>query len=502
MSIHLSRWASASLLSALLLAAGAVAAFAVTAGLTIRANPRSFNPSAGQTVKVTYDNDIKVYSMRVYVKNHRGAVVRTLARYRMIGTGPWTKTWDGRNSSGDIVPAGNYRIVFSGKNADGDVLKPVATEVKVIKRNAHVPTQSEPTPSAPSNGAEKGQIIEGAGSSNWDWTKRPGYKMGIAFRSPKSGTLRQITLQWKKSSGYGAGSYGRYNFELQANGAGNLPSGRIIARANSVNPVSAMDGQIDGAFRVSLNASLTAGQIYHIVIYNVDPNPSRNWSSPNGLMTRVQPWDGTGNRTSYYSGGSWKPYSSRNNPWNTSGSNNVNGQYTATMLTWSDGTNTGDPYYSARLSQGAYFYGRNRAGQQIVWDGPSTTISRIGLSVKRKGNPGGPLLYHLEKVGGGEIAKGTLVSGGSRLNTGSQSWVYAALPSPVRLTQGATYRLWFESPGSSSSANSYYTAPVYGENRPAAWIANSWGGTRSHYIYGSGSLSSSMTTADLSFSLQ
>jgi len=49
----------------------------------------------------------------------------------------------------------------------------------------------------------------------------------------------------------------------------------------------------------------------------------------------------------------------------------------------------------------------------------------------------------------------------------------------------------------------YYTsAPVYGESRPATWIANTWGGTQSYYVYGSGSLSSSMTSGDLSFSLQ
>ena len=46
----------------------------------------------------------------------------------------------------------------------------------------------------------------------------------------------------------------------------------------------------------------------------------------------------------------------------------------------------------------AYFYGSNRAGQSIAWDDPDTTVSRIGLSVKRRGTPGGPLVYHLEQA--------------------------------------------------------------------------------------------------------
>ncbi|MHB0937780.1 MAG: hypothetical protein ACYC6A_15430 [Armatimonadota bacterium] len=364
------------------------------------------------------------------------------------------------------------------------------------------PANPSPPSPPPAENTEKGQTVEGAGSSNWDWTKHAGYRMGISFEAPKSGTLTEVTLQWKKSTGYGAGTYGKYNFELHTDGAGHLPSGTVIARAENVDPVAAMDGYIDGAFHVDLGAALAVGEIYHIVIYNVDPNPGTNWSSPNGLMTRVLPWDGTGNRTCYYSNGSWKPYGSRNDPWNTTGSNNVNGQYTATMLTWSDGTRTGAPYYSARLSQGAYFYGGNRAGQSIAWDNPDTTVSRIGLSVKRRGTPGGPLIYHLEQVGTGDLATGILLADGSALNTSYQSWAYAALPAPVTLRQGSSYRLWFESPGSSNSSNCYYTAPVYGESRPSAWNALSWGGTRSCYIYGSGNLSSSMSTADLSFSLQ
>ncbi len=578
----------------------------VTGSLTISANPTLFDPTQGQTASVTYNNNVKVYTMRVDVKNSGGTVVRNIASYNLIGLGPWTKTWDGKNSMRTIVPAGTYSIVYSGNDSTGRVLTaatatitvatgtvtppppttyafnisgitpstidmtlgqsttvtytvPTTTDVRVSVKNsagtevrtlatvtgaaagtrtatwdgrnsagsivangtytvtveslsatpAITPASGTvtvttstvtppPPPPTPSDGLEKGQIIEGAGSSNWDWTKRPGYKMGISLKAPKTGTLTQVTLQWKKSTGYGAGNYGKYNFELHTNGAGNFPSGNIIASASNVNPNTAMDNIIDGAFHVALNAQLTAGQIYHIVIYNVDPSPSSNFSSPNGLMTRVLPWDGTGNRTCYYSSGSWKPYGSTSSPWNTSGSNNVNAQYTATMLTWSDGTNTGAPYYSASLSGSARIYGSSRAGEYILWDKPTTTISRIGVSVKKNGTPGA-LVYHLDKVSGGSLATGTMNT--SSMSGSYQNWVYATLPSAVTLTQGQAYRLWFESPSSSSSSNSYSSNAIYGEARPATWSALSFGGTRSYYIYGS-SLSSTMPQADLSFSLQ
>lgn len=608
MSAHLPRWAWVGLLSSMLFAIGGIVAFTQTATLTVSASPASFNPSTGQTTTITYKNAVKATAVRIEVKSSSGATVRTVASFNLLGTGTWSRVWDGKNSSGSVVPAGAYTVVFSGKDTNGRTLTPATCSVTVagsstpppttnyafkinsitpatidttkgqtttisyavpttcdlrvfVKNSAGAevrtlaqvsgaaagtrtatwdgkngsgnavangtytvtvespnatnitpasgtvtvtsspvtPPPTDPTdPVDPSDDIEKGQVIVGAGSSNWDWTKRPGYKMGISFKSPKTGTLTQVTMQWKKSTGYGAGNYGRYTFELHTNGAGNFPSGNILAKLTNVNPSTAMDGYIDGALHVPLSAQLTAGQIYHIVIYNTDPNPSANFSSPNGLMTDVKPWDGTGNRTCYYSNGSWKPYGSTNSPWNTAKSNNVNCHYTATMLTWSDGTNTGYPYYSASLSGSARIYGNSRAGQYIVWDKPTTTIRRIGISVRKIGSPG-PLIFHLDKVSGGSLATGTVNT--SSLNSTYQTWAYATLSSPVTLQQGQAYRLWFESPSSSSSSNSYLSYAIYGEARPAAWSALSWGGTKSYYIYGS-NLSSSMPQADLSFSLQ
>ena len=449
-------------------------------------NPTTIDATQGQTTTISYTVPTTC-DLRVYVKNSAGTEVRTLDQVSGAAAGNRTATWNGKNSAGTIVPDGTYTVTVESLSTT-PTIKPASGTVTVA-------TSTTPPPTS----GEKGQIIEGAGSANFAWLKYAGYKMDIAFQSPKSGTITQITLQWKKSSGYGAGNYGTFNFELQTNGSGNYPSGTAIAHTYNVNPITAMDGYSDGAFHFPISATLTAGQIYHLVITNVDSNPGTNWSSPNGLMTRVQPWDGTGNRVAYYSSGSWKPWSSQDNPWNTSGGNNVNGEHSPTMLTWSDGTNTGDPYYSAALSAGARFYGSSRAGEYILWNQPTTTIGKIGVSVKRVGTPSGALIYHLEKVGSGDLATGAIATA-SQVGT-VQTWVYATLPSAVTLTQGQAYRLWFESPSSSSS--SYYgSAPVYGESRPATWIANTWGGPQSYYVSGSGSLSSSMTTADLSFSLQ
>jgi hypothetical protein len=126
---------------------------------------------------------------------------------------------------------------------------------------------------------------------------------------------------------------------------------------------------------------------------------------------------------------------------------------------------TGDHYYSAHISSGGSISGSSKVGEYIQWNQPSATISRIGLSVRRITS--GSIVYHLEKVGSGDVATGTLNT--SSLGTANQGWAYASLSTPVTLQQGQAYRLYFTAP-----SGSYYSACVYGENRPANWLTAGW----------------------------
>jgi len=346
-----------------------------------------------------------------------------------------------------------------------------------------------------------GQTIEGCGSANFNWLQYAGMKYGIAFRAPKTGTVTQITLQWKRSGEYGSGTYGRYTFELQNNGPDDFPSGNAIASAADVDSVAAMDGWSDGALHFDISASLMEGKIYHLVITNTDPTPDVNWSSPNTLMTRVIPWDGAGNRGEAFTDGKWTPWSSRDPAqiFNPGRLNTVNGAHSPTMLTWADGATTGDPYYSAAIDDGAYFYRTEKHGEFIRWDRPATTIHKIGISVGKTGNPG-TLTYHLQKIGGGELATGCIAT--ANQIAAMPTWVYAALPAAVTLQTGASYRLWFESPNSSDRGNCFFQYVPYGENRPPEWLEGGWGGTAGYFTYFKDGEWKDWPAADLSFSLQ
>ncbi len=358
-----------------------------------------------------------------------------------------------------------------------------------------IPTLSHPR--APVS-EELGQTVEGCGSADFEWLKYPGVKYGIAFRAPKSGVITRVTVQWKKTGNYGSGTRGTFTFALQSNGQDNFPSGQTLASALNISPVTAMEDRTDGYLHVPLNATLSAGAIYHLVISNTDPDPRSNWSSPNTMMTRVVPWDGTGNRGEVYQDGAWKPWGSMDgeNVFNTSGSNYVSSAHSPTMLTWSDGSTTGDPYYSALVHERAYFYGSLRAGESICWEQPEVTIKRLGLPVGKSNHPA-PLYYHFAQADGHELASGVIATAEQ---IGSlPTWVYA--PVALTLRTGQRYRLWFASP-ESTAGNCYYQFVPYGDNEPPAWKQCKWGGTASSYISDTGAGWTAMPAGDLSFSLQ
>jgi len=348
-------------------------------------------------------------------------------------------------------------------------------------------------------GVELGQTLEGAGSANFDWLRHPGMKYGVAFHAPKSGALREIMLPWKSKGSYGAGTLGVFDFELYADGPRHFPGQNLIGSARNILPQQATDGRLDGALQVPLEAELKKGEIYHLVVSNVDPDPEQNWSCPNTLMTRVRPWDGAGFQAEFFADGAWHPWASKNNPFNAQRRNDVSAAHCPLLLRWGDGSMSGDPYYSAAERQGAFFYGEHYAGELIAWNEATVTISRIGISVWKRGKPG-ELIYHLESEDGEELAAGIL-PGGKEIG-GIAGWVYAALPAPVELRKGSTYRLWFASPASPDEDNCYYQYVPYGDQRPAGWLECGWGGTASHYIHNDGAGWSDEKAMDLTFSLQ
>lgn len=90
---------------------------------SVAVSPISFNPRTGQTTRISYTLSESCYvTIRVY--NSVGTLVRTLVNNALQTSGARSVTWNGKTSSGIIVPSGVYTIRISVADKAGNKASP------------------------------------------------------------------------------------------------------------------------------------------------------------------------------------------------------------------------------------------------------------------------------------------------------------------------------------------------------------------------------------------
>jgi flagellar hook assembly protein FlgD len=83
----------------------------------------SFSPSAGQVTGLYYSLSESCYvTVRFY--NSAGSSMRTLLNNALIPSGEHSLIWDGRSSTGAIVPLGDYRVRLYATDTSGNRATP------------------------------------------------------------------------------------------------------------------------------------------------------------------------------------------------------------------------------------------------------------------------------------------------------------------------------------------------------------------------------------------
>lgn len=330
-----------------------------------------------------------------------------------------------------------------------------------------------------------GNPFNGTHSANNDWFKA-GYYICASFTAPISGAIDQLSLEWKISSGYGAGNYGRYTVRIYPADANGFPTGTAIGETTNWYPTT------EGRNLVSISATLTAGTRYAIRIYNTYSPASTNYASWNTLQTELGPTGtilaptsvGRTLRTTYASSGyfdggmecrmgastngtTWSPWSSTSNVY-SGGGNTSNGSHAPIAIRYTSGSAWyGNGYYSASGSGRVRIYGTSKAAQWIpAW--PFGTISAVGILVCLAGEaPSDSCGYAIES-GGSSSSSGTIVRSGTLcapFNDGAyvHRWKEVNFSSPLTLTAGNAYRVALSQSGGGSS-NCYSIAYPYHES--------------------------------------
>jgi hypothetical protein len=329
---------------------------------------------------------------------------------------------------------------------------------------------------------EYGNVFYADGSANFSLNPGHSTTAAILFRAPKTGTMSSFNVEWKVSSGYGAGTLGVYTWGLYATNSSCQPTGGALATVTGWTPTGT-----DGSQLVTMSASLTAGTMYALRVDNTDSSPASNWASNNTGMSYI--YDYTTSNTAFrgntagtfggdmccrlivYSGGSWHGWCSTSDPWYSSATDN--GSETPLSILYSDSTRIGNCLYSGHAGT-ATVTSTNKISQYIAsWAGGNVTIATVGslLKVTTAGH------VYIDLCTG----SGTVLATADCGTVSSSTWFYGTLNVPVTLANGSAYRLVVRATSGSFTLNI-----SYGENM-SQWNGAILGGSGSNFQYNNGS---------------
>ncbi len=241
----------------------------------------------------------------------------------------------------------------------------------------------------------------------------PDGQIDVRFLCEHSGSIDKIVQQYQNvTPGYMGGTGGQIKWELRTDDgtANHFPSTKVLWTATDTNPTKTASGTVIQYFSVAPAVPVTAGTLYHLVYTNVDPNPTVNYVSFDGIYTSknsspVQPCYSDDNLMTLWSGPNWQK--------NLHITPDFNVHYT-------DGYAQGTGYVdSTSISGPATETFTVSGGNKVV-----TSVSAAGSNLSFKLSAGATLL-----------ASG---SGSAAVYPGWQTYQF---PSPITLTNGQTYSL-------------------------------------------------------------
>ena len=264
---------------------------------------------------------------------------------------------------------------------------------------------------------------------NFEVGKTAGRQLAYRFRAATSSVPESVHFYVKTGNGYSAGTGGRLRIELRSDDGtpGHMPSNTALASGSLSDPGTGGWNQV-----VTLSGArpLGAGQLYHIVFLNTDPDPVANYVSINTLdndgASPMQP--GVSNEDLAVNrilqpGGGWSCV--------------CDGATPIFALSYANGATQGQGYMDVKVSGTLPISGDNQVREIFTVSGGDRTVSRVSVRLRRTGSAG-PLTVRLERNDGSVVEEGTIAA--SAVST-SHAWVTYNFATNHTLASGQTYRL-------------------------------------------------------------
>lgn len=248
-------------------------------------------------------------------------------------------------------------------------------------------------------------------------------KTSLRFTAQESKTVNAIRVYLHTESRNSPA----YRYGLQANSAGDLPSGTYLTSGT-------LTATSEGWKTIAVPAyTLTAGGVYHIVVEPQGSPSNRDYialrqSSPlNNLYPKTNTPDPKAAALFTSDGLNWSQ-----------------GSQPIYELDFSDSTYEGNPYES---NLEVAVFGANFVGEKFTFDKTDQTATDISFYVRRQGNPGADLDVELSDTASGQTFTCSIPK--SQIG-GSYSYQSCTFSSPITLKQNTTYRIYLRSIRSSS----------------------------------------------------
>jgi hypothetical protein len=272
-------------------------------------------------------------------------------------------------------------------------------------------------------------------------------------------------------AGYGAGTGGTWQVTIQADDgtASHAPSGTVLA-TTTFRPVDDFP-----SISWSSPATLSAGQMYHVVFKNVDPSPTANYASLDGVFM-YQP---TVPRQARLGDAEWAQLTrSGSGPW-AEESNTV----PIMQLSYANGATAGLGYMENWDTSAKTISGSRSARESFTVSGSNRQVASVSVRLRRVSGSS-PLAIRLETSGGAVVEEGSIPAS-SIPTTSRAAWATYPFTSAHTLVSGQGYHLVLSSAADTSysifvirEGSSYGFAPTtyFGDgvaeyNPGSGWVA-------------------------------
>lgn len=287
------------------------------------------------------------------------------------------------------------------------------------------------------------------------------------FRATSTGHLSHTRIYWQTGNGYSQGNNGQIRLRLLPDDGSNehQPDMNATPLAESVfvpgTPVE-FGRPLFADIYFGASQPMQAGQLYHLVMENIDPDPWTNFISSNNAITHAD----NARPARWLAGSDWATLLGKRNPgssdaiqWTDLVQNPLRGNYYTPVLeiTTAEGAKQG----AVRMESGAVDPDRvftisdgHPLRERFV---PGSTKQVSGLSVATAASVAGNLHWRILD-GETELASGTITADAanyealatdSPFRVAKSVWYDITLPVPVTLQAGQTYDVEFQPEGGS-----------------------------------------------------